>query len=103
MITCWDDLLQANMPQVGVGNIAYEDPANFEDALPLILVPDGAAPCVIDLSHGTSARPSLAYHGYHLPASTSLPYHRSDHCVRVSILSDRLCTGAYLALTLKKR
>lgn len=43
------DLLQADMPQVRVGNIANVDPANFENTLPFIRGPDSAASCVVNL------------------------------------------------------
>ena len=49
IITHPDDLLQADVPQIGVGNIAHEDPANFKDTLPLVRRPDSAAPCVVHL------------------------------------------------------
>ena len=43
------DLLQADVPQAGIGDIAHEDPADLEHALPLVGCPDGAAPRVVDL------------------------------------------------------
>ena len=37
------------MTQLGVGNIANEDPLDAENALPLIGCPDGAATCIVHL------------------------------------------------------
>lgn len=43
-------LLQPNVAQIGVRNVADEDPPDFEDALPFVRRPNCAAPGIIDLS-----------------------------------------------------
>ena len=42
-------LLQADVTQTRVGNVAHEDPPDFKDALPFVRSPDRAAPSVVDL------------------------------------------------------
>ena len=44
------DLLEPDVTQIGVGNVADKDPFDFEDALPLVGGPDSAATSVIDLA-----------------------------------------------------
>ena len=35
------------MAQVGIGDVAYKNPSNFEHALPLVRSPNSAASCII--------------------------------------------------------
>lgn len=40
-------VLQAYVTQVGIWNVAHENPPDFEHTFPLVRSPDSAAPCIV--------------------------------------------------------
>lgn len=76
------NVLQSNMAQARVGNVANEDPSNLEDTLPLIRCPDGAAATVIDLTerglvNKEEQNKSFTYSRQHLGHATEVAAIRS--------------------------
>ena len=49
-MTVKECVLELDVPQVKVWDIAYEDPSNFEDTLPFIRCPYRTAPSIVDLN-----------------------------------------------------
>ena len=75
-----DRLLETDVAEVGVGDVADEDPSDLENALPLVGSPNGAAACVIDLptegvSRSACRRESddRAYRCQHLGHAAEMP------------------------------
>ena len=43
-------LLELDVPQINVWDIAYKDPSNFEDTFPFVGCPYRTAPSIVDLN-----------------------------------------------------
>ena len=104
-----DRLLETDVAEVGVGDVADEDPSDLENALPLVGSPNGAAACVIDLPTEGVSR-SACRRGERrssVPVSTSRPCRRNARCesMTMKLGMDRGSRRGttHLAFTLKNR
>ena len=59
-------ILESDMAQTGVGNVANEDPSDLENTLPFVRRPDGAAPCIVNLGADESISKIPNPHLFHL-------------------------------------
>ena len=101
-------ILESDMAQTGVGNVANEDPPDFEDTFPFVRRPHRAAAAVIDLRKrglmSTTGKRNrrFTYSRQHLGHATEVAARRSNvDRVRDSDMVDK--QHIYLAFTLKKR
>ena len=80
------DLLETNVAKVGIRDVSDEDPPDFEDTLPLVRRPHGAASRVVNLS-GRHHHEGImkCWNVRYPPALTSPPSRRSDRCRNDSV------------------
>ena len=76
-----DCALQSNVAEARIWDVADEDPSHFEDTLPFVRCPHGAASSVIDLIRGHRVNDETTWGvETHVLGSAFQPYRRNDHC-----------------------